>query len=169
MRFLLQFVQNKPHIVQQGIRVVQHQGCNTDIRLLLVKDRTGTWREIFTRVRMTKGSFPIINSVLAQKVFAYEDFYSDRSAAEGKGLPSSSEIVRQAIRIACAIDRRIGTFGELGIDMAVDRQGKIWLIEANSKPNKCPKPYHTYSKPILPQFLSVFEFAKCLERVNVNE
>jgi hypothetical protein len=167
--FVLHFVQNKPHVVQQGIHVIQHHGCNTDIRLLLVKDRTGTWREIFTRVRMTKGSFPIINSALAQKVFDYEDFYSDRSAVEGKGLPSSSEIVRQATRIAAAIDRRIGSFGELGIDMDVDKQGKIWLIEANSKPNKCPKPHQAYSKPILPQFLSVFEFAKCLERVNVNE
>src|SRR5690606_37211971 len=41
-----------------------------------------------------------------------------------------------ALRVARAIDaacRRTGYVGELGIDIAIDRSGRLWFFEANSR------------------------------------
>jgi hypothetical protein len=47
------------------------------------------------------------------------------------------EIKMVALEIAKAFERLAeGHFAELGIDLAIDTQGKIWLIEINSKPSK---------------------------------
>lgn len=44
---------------------------------------------------------------------------------------------RASLDIARGIDNLIPVhFGELGIDLAMDNSGKIWLLEVNSKPSK---------------------------------
>ncbi|WP_218185334.1 YheC/YheD family protein, partial [Calditerricola satsumensis] len=51
--------------------------------------------------------------------------------------PSLSALRQKALLVAKCIEQTIpGHFAELGIDLAVDRQGKIWVIEANAKPSK---------------------------------
>ncbi|WP_368784377.1 YheC/YheD family protein, partial [Acinetobacter baumannii] len=34
------------------------------------------------------------------------------------------------------LEQRHGRLVELGIDIGIDRQGKVWLIEVNSKPGR---------------------------------
>ncbi|HBK86497.1 MAG TPA: hypothetical protein DDZ53_10750 [Firmicutes bacterium] len=39
--------------------------------------------------------------------------------------------------IARAVEERMGQeFGEFGVDMALDRRGRLWLIEVNAKPGR---------------------------------
>jgi len=46
------------------------------------------------------------------------------------------KIRRLSIRIAQLLDKRIGLLGEIGLDIAIDEEGAIWLIEVNGKPQK---------------------------------
>jgi glutathione synthase/RimK-type ligase-like ATP-grasp enzyme len=42
-----------------------------------------------------------------------------------------------ALSIAKSVDATIdGHFAELGVDLAVDAAGRVWLLEVNSKPSK---------------------------------
>ncbi|TGE31490.1 hypothetical protein E4K68_16545 [Desulfosporosinus sp. Sb-LF] len=34
-----------------------------------------------------------------------------------------------------ALEATFGTLGEVGLDVSLDEDGKLWLLEANSKPN----------------------------------
>ena len=43
------------------------------------------------------------------------------------------EIEKLAIRIAEVLERSTPCLGELGVDLGIDRQGRIWIIEANSR------------------------------------
>lgn len=161
------FVQNKPFVVQRGIRVLRYNELNMDLRLLLVKDGSPNWQVIYNRARLAEKSFPIINSSLAKDIVAYDDIYEFSVRSMGTdSLPSSEQINRLTIDIALTIEKEFGPFGEMGVDMAIDQHGHLWFIEANSKPNKNPKPELEDIKGISPQFLSVLEYAKCLEGVN---
>lgn len=46
-------------------------------------------------------------------------------------------IIRSAITIAETLEEQIdGTLGELGLDIGVDRNGRVWLFEVNAKPGR---------------------------------
>ena len=49
----------------------------------------------------------------------------------------SSRLQQAALLIAKGIETHIPAhFGELGIDLAIDASGRVWLLEVNSKPSK---------------------------------
>ena len=39
-----------------------------------------------------------------------------------------------AVQVARALENETGAIGELGIDIGIDVNGKVWFIEANLKP-----------------------------------
>lgn len=66
-----------------------------------------------------------------------------REAVSKSSLPPGTKdsVQLQLPRTALAIARGVETFipahfGELGIDLALDQSGRIWLLEVNSKPSK---------------------------------
>jgi len=54
------------------------------------------------------------------------------------------------------------------MDMAIDEYGRIWFIEANSKPDKNPEPHLENTEDISPQFLSILEYSKFLVKGELN-
>jgi len=48
---------------------------------------------------------------------------------------SWEEIESFSKNVALALEACFGLHGEIGLDVGLDQQGKLWLIEANSKPN----------------------------------
>lgn len=50
---------------------------------------------------------------------------------------ATQRIRRGARVVARAVEARLGQeFGEFGVDMALDRRGRLWLIEVNAKPGR---------------------------------
>lgn len=77
----------------------------------------------------------------------------DHSRANGGTILSSSEAIhhyfkdrgteveeriqRAAVELAEAIEQSLGKpLGEIGLDIGIDRNGHIWMFEANSKPGR---------------------------------
>ncbi|WML33594.1 YheC/YheD family protein [Clostridium sp. OS1-26] len=59
-------------------------------------------------------------------------------------------------------EKEFGSFGEIGMDMAVDIYGDIWFIEANTRPDKLPIPRLCDHQEILAEAVNIFEYAKFL-------
>lgn len=170
-KFVHRFIKPKSYIIQQGITAIKMKKLHMDIRLLVQKDRYGEWKITYNRARITKNTHSIINSSLALKIINYEDIkHVYRDSLTPHVLPEESKIEFLAITIAGYIDQSFGAFGEIGIDMVIDEQGKIWFIEANSKPTKksIPKIEQRTLDPSA-QFLSLLEYAKYLQKVSLNE
>ncbi|MGI6142823.1 MAG: YheC/YheD family protein [bacterium] len=53
----------------------------------------------------------------------------------------------------------MGPFGELGLDLAIDEEGVIWFIEANTKPDKDLVVGLDNIDEIHSQYLAIFEYA----------
>lgn len=148
-------------VVQQGIRLVQLRGRRLDLRVLMVKDKNGIWSAVYNQARVAQEGAVITNLSLGGNVMNYSDIYPVLKAS----YPSIA--VDEKIRDICAgisryIEKAFGPFGEIGLDLAIDEAGKVWLLEANSKPSKLPEKDIEDNVGISPQFLATLEYARLL-------
>lgn len=162
-RFVNKFINGKHYIVQQGCRLMKHEGRNMDMRVLINKDGSGKWRAIYNECRIANKDSTITNYSAGGWLANYEDIYPNLKRQNPNiNIPSYDEIADITIKIATYIDKEFGSFGEIGMDMALDKDGKLWFIEANSKPDKDPEPGLEDTEGISPQCLYVLQYAKFL-------
>lgn len=126
--------QNLSHlIVQQGIHAIRVDQRTVDFRVHTNKDDKGGWRvtAIAAKVGSPGSVTTHINNGGTVKTVA--EIIPDKKEQE--------ELLRK-LKKACLIlsqsleEQLTGIVGEVGFDMGVDRQGRIWLYEANSKPGR---------------------------------
>ncbi|OKP75735.1 hypothetical protein A3844_10255 [Paenibacillus helianthi] len=123
--------------IQQGLNLMELGRRPVDFRALVQKNGTGKWG-VTSIVARTAGSNHFVSNLARGGTLS-----TVREAITKSNLPSgvkeSSQV--QLPRAALAIARGVETyipahFGELGIDLALDQSGRIWLLEVNSKPSK---------------------------------
>jgi hypothetical protein len=165
-KYVQKFIAKKPAIIQQGIDLVTFNDRRLDLRVLITKDGRGKWKVIYNQANVAKSDATI--TTIGKDFRNYKDIYPSLSVKTSI-LPTDSYIRRNTIRIAKIIEKEFGSLGEMGMDMAVDQKGKLWFIEANSKPQKNPIPGLEDRKGISPQFLYIFEYAKYLAKRHTRD
>ncbi|WP_083436661.1 YheC/YheD family protein [Paenibacillus sp. P22] len=122
------------YIVQQGIQLKLPSGRVHDYRMLVQKNGRGEWEPTGCAGRI--GAAGSITSNLhgggkAAKMEELLDSWID------EGLQASEvrlEAEQFSIEVAEYLERQYGRLCELALDLAIDRQGGIWLLEVNPKP-----------------------------------
>lgn len=125
------------YLIQQGLTLIDSSGRPIDFRALAQKNGTGNW-VITSIVGRTAGSQHYVSNLARGGTLA-----NVRDSVAKSNLPQMfrgsaySRLKRAALDIAKGIDAHIPAhFGELGIDLALDTGGRVWLLEVNSKPSK---------------------------------
>ncbi|MCA1056494.1 YheC/YheD family protein [Rossellomorea aquimaris] len=135
-RKLQSWCRSSTYIVQQTIPFLTMGKNPLDFRFLCHKDLEGDWKVISAVARIAHKDQFVSNidqggrmesppSVL-QSLFPGSDsrsLYSDMKSLSIAASASLSKHLR-------------GHYAEFGIDIGVDREGKPWIIEINSKPSK---------------------------------
>ncbi|MEH7544786.1 YheC/YheD family endospore coat-associated protein [Neobacillus vireti] len=130
-------------LVQQGIHLLRNDQRSVDFRVHTNKDENGEWQ-----VTAIAGKIAGQGSVTTHA----------RSGGDIKTIgeifpKEEAEIYREklsnaAILLSKALDKNIeGIIGEIGFDLGIDRNGDVWLFEANSKPGRS-----IFSHPELKEF-----------------
>jgi len=130
-------ISKAPYLVQQGLRLVKINGNPLDFRSLVQKDITGKWA--VTSIVGRSGQDQSIVSNLARGGTIMQATKALQSASPWtSGIrPSTDHLKKVSISLAQSLESSIeGHFAELGIDLAVDTSGKVWLLEINAKPSK---------------------------------
>ncbi len=151
-------IMGSPHIVQEGVPLVQWGQRPFDVRVLMQKDRSGVWKR--TKVYM--------------RIAAEGEFISNlTTGGEACSLAALSEVdrplkparIRRQIHTLAALipavveDGSQRLLGELGIDLGIAEDGRIYIIEVNSKPWKTPVTLHGSSELVDLSFLRPIRFA----------
>lgn len=164
MNLLKPVMGKRSYVVQKDLALAKYENCPFDIRVLAQKDMRGNWRRTKIYVRkaapdsflsnLSDGARPQAISEVLKQVFA-----ADFLAPYGLG-----EDIRQAVSaIPPALERGTGRmWGELGIDLGIDKHGKIWLIEINSKPFRALVSESGSLKIIKRSLMRPLEFSKFL-------
>lgn len=123
-------------IVQQGLDLTDEEGRVMDIRVLLQKNHKGKWT--VTKMYARLGPDNSITSNLAGGGTAYPLGEILESQYDPSMINDIRAEIREiAARVAAAIEKTSGElFAEFGIDIGLDRDGRLWLIEVNSKPRR---------------------------------
>lgn len=154
----------RTYVAQKDLHLAKYEDCPFDIRVLAQKDKRGNWRRTKIYVRkaapdsflsnLSDGARPKSISKVLKEVFA-----ADFQASHGLG-----EDIRRVVReIPPALERGTGKiWGELGIDLGIDRHGKLWLIEINSKPFRTLVSESGFFKIVKRSLMRPLEFSKFL-------
>jgi len=122
------------YIVQQGLNIKLPIGRVHDYRMLVQKNGLGIWevtgcagrvgplRSITSNLHGGGEAAPM-NDLLRQWIGNESDIRQIRQTAEAFGID-----------VARYLETTYGALCELALDLAIDRSGKIWLIEVNPKP-----------------------------------
>ncbi len=128
---------DKPYIVQQGIDIATYHGSPFDIRIIFQKNGRGEWQlsKKFVRVaprgssvaNLSSGGKALPSKIIMRSMFRKADLIEEKNR----------QIKEFCHQVATTIERASQmVYGELGLDLGLDKNGHIWLIEVNSKPRK---------------------------------
>ena len=121
-------------LVQQGLHLNHFRGSTFDIRCVVQKNENGQWQVTGTAARIgRRGS---ITSNLHGGGRALRTETVIKALFPERHQEILSTINKVAVGIPTVLDEELGRFGELGLDLGVDRDGHVWMIEANSKPGR---------------------------------
>jgi hypothetical protein len=124
------------HLMQKWIDIRNKKGKVFDIRALMQKKDEGVWQ--MTGMAVREGMKDKITSNIKSGGDAYGVAdYLEKEFDSGKAEELTKSIVETAEYIPEFLEKSYKSgLSELGIDLAVDTTGRLWLIEVNIKPGK---------------------------------
>ncbi len=124
------------YVAQQGIRLLEIDGCPIDFRFHLTKNGKGRWTVAGVGCKKAgKGSVTTHVRTGGQLMTPGQALGRLYSSSRAKELLDKANSV--SIQLAEAIERQYNhPVGELGFDLGIDKEGRIWMFEANAKPGR---------------------------------
>jgi len=155
------------YLVQQGIPIKLPNGRVHDYRMLVQKDGEGNWR-----VTGCAGRIGAQNSVTSNLHGGGHAATMDTLLKRWIKNESKIDSVKQdaehfGVQVAQHLEQSYGRLCELALDLAIDKQGRVWLLEVNPKPARevfmeagDTKTYHRAITRPLEYALHLFETEK---------
>ncbi|MHB8125021.1 MAG: YheC/YheD family endospore coat-associated protein [Desulfitobacteriaceae bacterium] len=160
---ITRFFANKKNLLQEAIDVIEIDHRNVDLRATVQKNGSGQLGVMAYPVRIGKEKCPITSTKSGSTVYRFEDFFQAYFNFTKDQVDELLQRINTMLYISFqCLEEIYGNFGELGIDFAIDKQGKIWFIECNAKPGKDAL-YKSYDQETIRKaFLNPLEYAKYL-------
>ncbi|KUO97015.1 YheC/YheD family protein [Ferroacidibacillus organovorans] len=155
----------RPHIIQQGLTLIQDDGCPIDLRVVAQKNRLGIWCITKQYARKAASGEFVSNLTTGGEAQRIADL-------ERSGLIQNAVMLRETIKAltmevcTCIEKESRSLIGELGLDFGVAPDGHLYVIEVNSKPFKSPVTELGSEKLLDLSFLRPLRFAQwlCVKR-----
>jgi len=123
----------KKYIIQQGISLATYRNKPFDLRIVLQKP-SKRWLLTWMSAKVA----PRSNSIVTNVAKGARDARI-KQILQGADQPLNvPKVLGTLSDVSYKIVRKLGSrfsFRILGLDMGIDKKGKVWFIEANTKPN----------------------------------
>ncbi|MGZ4135522.1 MAG: YheC/YheD family protein [Tumebacillaceae bacterium] len=122
------------YIVQRGIALAEINGRPYDIRLMMMRVH-GKWEYVGMLVKVA-GPNSVITNIARGKGYVVDvDTALKRSL--GLGNAQIARLKQEMVALGYATCERFNDwkrYSQIGLDLAVDKNGKLWMIEENTGP-----------------------------------
>nr|WP_052948008.1 YheC/YheD family protein [Aneurinibacillus tyrosinisolvens] len=130
----LNLAAKKPHVVQRGIQLAQVQGRPYDMRLMMMRDTNKKWQYVAMLAKVA-GVKSIITNVArgGGYTITVEEALNQSLNITGE---KATKVKNEMIRLGHNCNRVYSRYRydwQIGYDIAIDTNGKLWLIEANPR------------------------------------
>jgi glutathione synthase/RimK-type ligase-like ATP-grasp enzyme len=123
--------------LQQGLRLMEVGGRPVDFRALVQRNQQGQWAITSIVARIAANNTFVSNLARGGSLSTVSEAVARSNLPPGSKGSINAKLRNAALNIARGIETQIeGHFAELGVDLAVDASGHVWLLEVNSKPSK---------------------------------
>ncbi|GAA4835768.1 hypothetical protein GCM10023310_11570 [Paenibacillus vulneris] len=140
---LNKLTEGKSYIVQQGIDLIRIKGSPVDFRVLLHIGPNNRWRFFGIMGKVAAKNQFVTNHSSGGKPIRLHQALSLTLGIGRKDAPQWDERIKKlSFTIARAMKKHYPNITELGLDIAIDKSHKIWLLEANTKPQYQLFRYH---------------------------
>ncbi len=130
-------------LVQQGIHLLRKDQRSVDFRVHTNKDDCGEWRVTAIAGKIAGQGSVTTHARSGGVIKTINEIFPEEEAAI-----YTEKLSTAALLLSKALDQTIeGIIGEIGFDLGIDRNGDVWLFEANSKPGRS-----IFSHPELKEF-----------------
>lgn len=134
-RWIERFTQHKNYLIQPYLQLTNLQDEPFDIRVLMQKEQTGLWNLTGAAARIGRKNSLTSNlhgggRALKARSYLIHEF------GKSKAMEIMDTITHLSTVIPRTLEANFGRLAELGIDYGVDKQGKVWVLEVNSKPGR---------------------------------
>lgn len=125
---------HKKYIVQRGIKLASYKGKIFDVRMYLQKPKK-VWKISGKVARIAAPNHYVTNQHQGGYAKKLEKVLSTLFANKKRKVNKCKKKLRRiALTAAKTLDKRFPDIHELGIDLAIEKGGHVWFIEANSRP-----------------------------------
>jgi hypothetical protein len=157
---ILEFFQRNPFVIQEAIDLLTWDGKIIDIRAELQRNGKGEIEIVGICIRLGMENSPITTHF---KSYALEDFFKKiLHYSEEQFQFLSNRLKYFLLQVYQSIEANYGKTGELGIDVGLDKNHKLWLIECNSQPTKISLIKAFEKETIERAFINLLEYGKYL-------
>ncbi|MBM4764106.1 YheC/YheD family protein [Bacillus sp. B15-48] len=120
-------------IVQQGIHLLRVDGRIVDFRVHTNKNERGEWQVTAIAAKIGgQGSATTHISNGGEVMILEEVFANEEEVQTYREMLSNTSLYLSKI-----LEKHVeGIIGEIGFDLGIDKNGKLWMFEANSKPGR---------------------------------
>lgn len=151
--------------IQQGLDLITTEGNPIDFRALVQRGETGQWEITSIVGRIAGAQHFVSNLARGGSLSTVPEALTKASFSLQTRTAIIKRLRKASLDIAKGIETQIPFhFGELGIDLAVDRSGRVWLLEVNSKPSKDDNTALNNDKKIRPSVRQLVKYARYLAK-----
>jgi glutathione synthase/RimK-type ligase-like ATP-grasp enzyme len=120
------------YLVQQSLQLARYRGRSFDLRCVVQRDGTGAWSFVGACLRLS-GRNRIATNV-AQGGRALKPMPILRSVFGEEAVGKYTDLQHFSVQVATALTRHQRGLADLGLDLAFGADGRLWFIEANTRP-----------------------------------
>jgi hypothetical protein len=150
-------------LIQQAVDVFSLDGCQVDMRAELQRNGAGDVVIVANSARVGSPGSPVTSTRADAAIFRFSHFLRQQAGlAEQQAQILELQVQSFLTGVYLAVENIYGPFGEMGIDYALDKNYRLWLIECNAKSAKVAM-FLSYSPAEYEQaFRNPMEYARLL-------
>lgn len=119
-------------LIQQGIHLLRNEARPVDFRIHTNKDDLGEWHVTAMAAKLAGPGSVTTHLRSGGDIKTIEEIFPKEQC-----VLYTEKLTKAALLLSKALERNIeGIIGEIGFDLGIDRNGDVWLFEANSKPGR---------------------------------
>jgi hypothetical protein len=120
-------------IVQQGISLLRADKRLIDFRVHTNKDEYGQWQVAAIAAKIAGQGSVTTHVNNGGVVKSLDEIFENKE----ERMLYGHRLSEAALLLSSILEKNMeGIIGELGFDLGIDKSGKVWLFEANSKPGR---------------------------------
>ncbi|WP_106766411.1 YheC/YheD family protein [Paenibacillus faecalis] len=125
----------KNYVIQQGIRLIEIDGCPIDFRFHMHKDGKNRWVPVGIGAKKAGRGSVTTHVKNGGSLMTPEQALNRAFGVRGR------EVLERAKQVAIILSEAIENhhphvLAEIGFDIGIDEDERIWMFEANSKPGR---------------------------------